>query len=128
GVTMGVYVAGGLTGAHLNPAVTIALASFRGFEWRRVPHYIFAQVAGAFVAAAVVYGNYQAAIDSYERARHIVRGTASSVPTFSIFATFPARYFGSWPGPVIDEVIGTGLLIMLIFALIDVANQPPRAN
>jgi glycerol uptake facilitator protein len=128
GVTFGVYVAGGLTGAHLNPAVTLALATYRGFAWRKVPYYIVAQVAGAFVAAAVVYGNYNAAIDSFERARGIVRGAANSVPTFSIFATFPARYFGSWPGPVIDEVIGTGLLVMLIFALIDTMNQPPRAN
>lgn len=128
GVTFGVYIAGGLTGAHLNPAVTLALATFRGFEWRKVPHYIIAQVAGAFVAAAVVYGNYQAAIDSLERAQHIVRGAASSVPTFSIFATFPAKYFGAWPGPFIDQVIGTGLLIMLIFALIDTMNSPPKAN
>jgi glycerol uptake facilitator protein len=128
GVTFGVYVAGGLTGAHLNPAVTIALATFRGFAWRKVPQYIIAQVAGAFVAAAVIYGNYNAAIDSFERARNITRGAANSVPTFSIFATFPAGYLGSWPGAVIDEVIGTGLLVMLIFALIDTMNQPPRAN
>ena len=55
GVTMGIYVAGKISGAHLNPAVTIALAAFRGFSWARVLPYIAAQTAGAFLAAGLVY-------------------------------------------------------------------------
>src|SRR5437773_5369554 len=58
GVTMGVYVAGKISGAHLNPAVTIAVAVFRGFSWAKVLPYIVAQIAGAFLAAALVYWNY----------------------------------------------------------------------
>src|SRR5262249_42168927 len=53
-VTMGIYVAGKISGAHLNPAVTLAVAVFRDFSWRKVLPYSLAQTAGAFVAAAVV--------------------------------------------------------------------------
>src|SRR5215813_12131964 len=55
GVVMGIYIAGKVTGAHLNPAVTIALAVFRGFPWAKVVPYSLAQLAGAFCAAAVVF-------------------------------------------------------------------------
>jgi len=57
-VTMGIYIAGKTTGAHLNPAVTLALAVFRGFSWAKVLPYILVQTAGAFVAAALVFWNY----------------------------------------------------------------------
>src|SRR5262245_7390280 len=53
GVVMGCYVCAGVTGAHLNPAVTIALAVHRRFPWNKVALYSLAQIAGAFVASAV---------------------------------------------------------------------------
>jgi len=127
-VTFGVYIAGGISGAHLNPAVTLAFASRRDFPWRKVPTYILAQLVGAFLGALLVYIVYKGAIDSYERANHIVRGDPNSVPTYSIFATFPAKYFGTWLGPFIDQVVGTAFLVAFIFALTDERNQPPRAN
>src|SRR6187549_2197575 len=54
-VTMGCYVSAGVTGAHLNPAVTLALAVHRRFPWAKVLPYSLAQLAGAFLASAVVY-------------------------------------------------------------------------
>jgi glycerol uptake facilitator protein len=127
-VTFGVYVAGGISGAHINPAVTLAFAARRGFPWRKVPTYIAAQVAGAFLGALLVYVVYKGAIDSYERAHDITRGDPDSVTTFSIFATFPAKYFGNWAGPFIDQVVGTAFLVAFVFALVDDRNQPVRAN
>ncbi|MGN6430041.1 MAG: MIP/aquaporin family protein [Gaiellaceae bacterium] len=127
-VVLGIYVAGGITGAHINPAVTVALATRRGFPWKKVPHYITAQVAGAFTAAALVYLNYKDAIKSYEHVTHSVRGSANSVASYSIFATFPAPYFHNNVGPFIDELIGTALLMGIILAIIDEFNIPPKAN
>ena len=127
-VMLGVYIAGGISGAHLNPAVTFAQALRRGFPWKKVPTYIVAQVLGAFVAAAVVYFNYRFAIGSFEHVEHIHRGTSDSIGTYSIFATFPAEYFTSWFGPFMDQVIGTALLVACIFAVIDEYNGPAKAN
>ena len=127
-VTFGIYVAGGISGAHINPAVTIAFAARRGFPWRKVPGYIAAQMVGAFLGALLVYIVYKGAIDSYERAHHIARGEASSLPTYSIFATFPAPYFGNWIGPLIDQIVGTAFLIAFVFALIDEFNQAVKSN
>jgi glycerol uptake facilitator protein len=127
-VTFGVYVAGGVSGAHLNPAVTFAQALRRGFPWKKVPTYVAAQVLGAFVAAALVYFNYRFAIGSFEHVEHIKRGTTDSIGTYSIFATFPAGYFTSWFGPFMDQVIGTALLVACIFAVIDEYNAPAKAN
>jgi glycerol uptake facilitator protein len=127
-VCFGVYVAGGVSGAHLNPAVTLALAWRRGFEWRKVPSYMVAQVLGAFTGAAIVYLNYRYAIGAFEENNQIVRGTEASVPTFSIFGTFPAPYFETWTGPFVDQMLGTALLVAFIFAVTDEYNAPVHAN
>jgi glycerol uptake facilitator protein len=127
-VAMAVYVAGGVSGAHINPAVTIALAARRLFPWGKTPGYIAAQVAGAFVGAALVYVNFRWAINSYETANHITRGDPNSLPTYSIFATFPAPYYHSVWGPLISEIVGTAFLLMFVMAITDTLNQPPRAN
>jgi len=128
-VTFGVYVAGGVSGAHLNPAVTVALAARRGFPWAKVIPYSIAQILGAFTGAALVFANYHDAIKAYEKAANIVRGDPSGNTTFSIFATFPAPYYnGGWFGPLIDQIIGTAFLVLLIFAVVDVLNQSPKSN
>jgi glycerol uptake facilitator protein len=128
-VVMGVYVAGGVTGAHINPAVTLAMAVRGDLPWRKVGPYWAAQVVGAFVAAALVYLVYHDAISSYESVNHVTRGAANSVATFSIFATFPAPYFhGGWVGPLIDQIVGTAFLLMFVAALVDRRNLAPQAN
>jgi glycerol uptake facilitator protein len=127
-VALAVYVAGGISSAHINPAVTVAMAVFRGFEWRKVPGYIVAQVLGAFVAAAVLYLNYKHAINAFEAANDISRGDPNSVPTYSIFATFPADYYPNVAGPFLDELIGTALLVGIVLALVDEFNVAPRVN
>jgi glycerol uptake facilitator protein len=132
-VAFGVYVAGGVSGAHINPAVTLALAVKRAFPWRKVLPYWAAQLLGAFVGAALVYLVYHQAISSFEAAKGITRGTlggaADSTPTFSIFATFPAPYFGSsLLGPLVDQIVGTAFLLVFVLALTDERNQPPKAN
>src|SRR5580658_1708795 len=97
-VTFGVYVAGGVSGAHINPAVTLAFAVRRGFAWCKVIPYWTAQVAGAFAGAALVYAVYGPAINWYNSSSHLTR--PDSLSSFSIFATFPASYFhGSIVGP-----------------------------
>jgi glycerol uptake facilitator protein len=116
GVTMGIYVAGKISGAHLNPAVTVSLALFRGFKWSKVLPYCVAQTAGAFVAAAIVYWNYHPAF---------LKAAASGLTdTAGIFTTFPA--FADQPSAgLLDQIIGTALLLLLIFAITDERNQPP---
>ncbi len=117
-VTMGIYVAGKISGAHLNPAVTLALAVFRGFPWRKVLPYSIAQIAGAFLAAALVYRNYLPAFHAVDPQLERTAG---------IFTTFPA--FPSLPqAGFLDQVIGTALLLLFIFAITDDLNSPPAAN
>jgi glycerol uptake facilitator protein len=124
-VVMGVYVAGGISGAHINPAVTIALAVRRGFAWSKVPGYIAAQVLGAFAGAAIVFLNYKEAISAAED----TAGVGGKDPsTVGIFVTGPAPYFENYWGPVISEITGTALLIIIVFAVIDLMNIPPKAN
>lgn len=117
-VTMGIYVAGKVSGAHLNPAVTLAFAVFRGFPWRKVLPYSAAQTAGAFTAAALVYWNY---LPAFRQTDPLLERTAGVFTTFPAFPELPQAGF-------LDQLIGTGLLVMLIFAIVDEFNMPPGAN
>lgn len=132
-VCLGVYIAGGVTGAHLNPAVTLAFAVRRKFEWRKVGPYWISQIVGAFVGAFLVWWNYRDAINAYDHAAVAKAGAAAvnghTNATFSIFATFPsAVYNGSHWGPLLDQIIGTGLLVLCIAAVVDAKNTMVKAN
>jgi glycerol uptake facilitator protein len=117
-VTMGVYIAGKISGGHLNPAVTLTLAVFRGFPWRKVIPYTIAQTAAAFLAAALVYQNYLPAFRQFDPDRLRTAGV------FTTFPTFPALLQAGF----LDQVIGTGLLLLMILAITDELNMPPGAN
>jgi MIP family channel proteins len=124
-VTMGVYIAGGVSGAHLNPAVTLALAVLRGFAWRKLPAYWLAQLAGAFAASAVVYLVYREALDHFDGG---VRQVLGGHGTAGIWATYPQEYLSALPGGLIDQIVGTALLVAMIFALNDPRNLAPGPN
>jgi glycerol uptake facilitator len=127
-VCFAVYTAGGISGAHINPAVTLALALRRKFAWNKVAPYWVAQILGAFVGAALVYLVYRYAINSYEHVHHVTRGNPGSLPTYSIFATFPAPYFNNWVGPFVDQLVGTAFLVMFVLAVTDEFNLPVKSN
>ncbi|GAA0997933.1 hypothetical protein GCM10009555_096330 [Acrocarpospora macrocephala] len=83
GVMLGIYVAGRISGAHLNPAVTIALAAFKGFEWRKVAPYSIAQFLGAFVAALLVRWNYTEVLHAAD--------PGLTIKTQGVFSTLPGN-------------------------------------
>ncbi len=122
GVTLGVYTAARTSGAHINPAVTLALAVFKGFSWGKVLPYMLAQTLGAFVAALLVRWNYDEVLTMVD--------PGHTFKTQFVFSTLPGN--GSLPvhlwGAFRDQVIGTAILVFLIFAVIDELNTAPRAN
>lgn len=124
-VTMGCYVAAGVTGAHLNPAVTVALATHRRFPWNKVLPYSAAQVAGAFAASAVVFVVYHEALAAFDGG---VRQVVGPQGTAGIWATYPQPFLSNVPGGFIDQVVGTALLVGVIFGITDPRNSPAPAG
>ena len=119
GVTLGVYVAGRTSGAHLNPAVTIALATFKGFSWAKVVPYSIAQFLGAFAAALVVRWTYNDLI--------IAADPGTTYATQGIFSTLPNESIGLGDA-FLDQVVGTAILVFVIFAITEARATPPGVN
>jgi MIP family channel proteins len=124
-VTMGCYVAAGVTGAHLNPAVTLALAVRRDFPWSKVLPYSLAQLAGAFAASAVVFLVYHEALTAFDGG---VRQVLGAQGTAGIWATYPQPFLSTFPGGFIDQIVGTALLVGVIFGITDSRNSPAPAG
>jgi len=124
-VTMGCYVSAGVTGAHLNPAVTVALAAHRRFPWNKVVPYSIAQVAGAFAASAVVFVTYHEALNAFDGG---VRQVLGAHGTAGIWATYPQPFLSVFPGGFVDQVVGTALLVAGIFGITDTRNSPAPAG
>lgn len=127
-VSLALYLTAAISGAHINPAVTLALAFYRGFPWEKVLPYILAQIGGTFTAAASVYALYYSGFLQYETSNNIVRGTAESQQLASIFSTYPAPYLNYLQAALIEVTI-TAVLIAAIFSFIDEKNSfaPPKA-
>ncbi|MEO3823950.1 MIP/aquaporin family protein [Actinomadura sp. B10D3] len=122
GVTLGVYVSARISGGHINPAVTLALAVFKGFPWRKVIPFWFAQFLGAFVAALLVRWNYTEVLHKFD--------PGLTIKSQLVFSTLPGN--GALPvhtwGAFRDQIIGTAILLFLVLALTDLRNAPPLAN
>jgi glycerol uptake facilitator protein len=110
-VAMGTFLAGRISGAHLNPAVSIALAVYRDFPWRKVGPYCLAQTAGAFAATALVYLSNQPAFQSFDPGLD---------RTAAIFTSLPAG--------LLDQTIGTALFLMMFLAVTEPNNDSPGAK
>ena len=143
GIATAIYLTGSLSGAHLNPAVTLAMAVWGGFQWRRVVPYIAIQLVSAFVAAAVLYIIYSGALHVFEQKNGLTRGQAGSELSAKVFGEyFPppsaktpadAPPSARLPEASIDalvtpgsafaiEVIGTAVLLLVIFCVVDERN------
>ena len=134
GIATAIYLTGALSGAHLNPAVTISLAVWAGFPKSRVVPYIVTQMLGAFAGAAVLYFVFGDALRVYERANSLTRGAPGSEASAMVFGEFFPNPGGK---PLTDavrarmsagaafgaEVIGTAVLLLVIFCATDGRNQ-----
>jgi len=126
GVTFGIFAAGTISGAHLNPAVTLAVATYKGFPWQKVGPYILAQLVGWFVGALVIFLNYVNSINVIDP-KHTIK-------TQGIFSTLPGNGNNALDVHLtqafMDQVLGTAVLVFLIFAITDVlgANPTPAVS
>ena len=134
GIATAIYLTAALSGAHLNPAVTLTLAVWSNFPKARVLPYVAAQLCGAFVASAVLYFVFGDALRAFEQEHGIVRGQAGSEASAMVFGEFypnprgqpltpearrrmsPAAAFGA-------EAIGTAVLLLVILCATDQRNQ-----
>jgi glycerol uptake facilitator protein len=133
GVTLAIYSTGAVSGAHLNPAVTIAVAAFRQFPVRRVGPYILSQMAGAILGGIVLYALFGPLIAHFEAGREIVRGAPGSELSAMLYGEYfpnPAMVgTGAAERALVGEVramlaegLGTGLLVFFIFSLTEPRN------
>ncbi len=134
GIAIAIHLTGGLSGAHLNPAVTTALAAWNDFPWKKVPGYIVAQMFGALAASALLYVLYAGALTAFETAHGITRGAPGSEASAMIFGEYfpnpggrPLSPLGpaviAWPAAFLTEMSGTAILLLVILGVTDERNR-----
>ncbi|MBM4027647.1 MAG: aquaporin [Planctomycetes bacterium] len=132
-VSLAIYATGAVSGAHINPAMTVAFAAFRGFPWRRVPPYVLSQFLGAVLAAAVLHVLFSSVLDQFESAHGIVRGSMGSELSAMVYGEyFPNPAIARslhWTDASVTHVqamlaegIGTAFLAFFVFAVTDPKN------
>lgn len=109
-VAVAVYAVGSISGAHINPAVTIGLASIGAFDWAQVPGYIISQLLGAFTGAVLVWLAYLP---------HWAE-TEDAGLKLGVFSTAPA--IRNTAANIITEIIGTAMLVFGVLGIVNNAN------
>ncbi|KAM4748156.1 aquaporin-9 [Rhinophrynus dorsalis] len=117
-VTMAIYASGGVSGGHINPAVSFAMCLTGRLKWSKFPFYVSAQFLGAMTGSAAVFGVYHDAIYQYTGGILTVHGPNA---TAHIFATYPSPYLSVLNG-FADQVMATALLLIMVFAIFDSKN------
>ena len=130
-IALAIYATGAVSGAHMNPAMTIAFAAFRKFPLVRVAPYLVSQFIGAILAAALLYALYSGVIARFEATHHLVRGQAGSERTAMVYGEyFPnpglldaaAENVSLWQA-MLAEGVGTAMLAFFVFAITDRHNR-----
>lgn len=115
-VTFAVYCTGSISGAHLNPAVTIGMAAIGKFAWAAVPGYVAAQVAGGFLGGVIVWLAY---LPHWSV-------TSDTGAKLAVFSTGPA--IRNPVANLITEIIGTFVLVLGVLAVLSPANLVPDSD
>ncbi|KAL1405687.1 hypothetical protein Q8F55_007353 [Vanrija albida] len=126
GVMFGIHACGGISGGHLNPAVTLAMAVFRGFPWRKVPGYALAQILGACLGSCLIQGNYHALLNKFEGGYNR-RTYGLPTSTATLFFTDAQPYMSN-VGSFFSEFFATAVLLGMILAVTDSNNNPAPAG
>jgi len=124
-VTIAIYTTGSVSGCHANPAVTLALAMYRKFSWKKVLPYWFAQCVGALLGAAIAYLLFGPVIDHFNFVHHLTRAEGGAA---GVFFTHPGDSITTLHA-FSDEIVLTAFLIFGIFAITEQYNEmAPGAN
>jgi len=116
-LTAAIYVCGGVSGGHVNPAVTLGMASVGKLPWRKVPHYFVGQYLGAFMGAVVTFVVYQEALTNRIGKEFL---TAGPNGTAGIFGTLPTSGNTTC---FVDQVVAVAFFLLLICAITDKKNM-----
>ena len=149
-IMLAIYTVGAISGAHINPAITLALAVWGGFSWRSVLPYVSSQLVGAFVAAATLFVLFNPYLKAREQEKQVVRGAPGSEITAMCYGEYfpspgplsnsPGPYsvdtherlnsFVSEPTAFLAELLGTLILALVVFAVTDRGNPaaPPAGS